>query len=189
MSPPAFWMDRSPAAPTPGPPSPGQALPARGRGADGAPGTAPSPSRGRAGVGGRAWQCRRPETGTVEDEGSCGRLGGLHFSNDTRRPSARTGVLDGLGPFSAVSLLPSRRRKSAPPPAPEISSFSRMRAFRSRPAELLPFRISVSSRSRSSPLSRTIPLYRNVSSSYCYMRSLCAKRESSNHSNLIETGE
>src|SRR6476469_2950744 len=42
-----------------------------------------------------------------------------------------------------------------PSPASETSAFNKIRAFSSRCAGLFPFRISASSRSRSSPLTRT----------------------------------
>jgi hypothetical protein len=48
-------------------------------------------------VGVGACVIRRPGCGTVEVEGSCGRLGDLHFNKNTRRPGARTGVLTGRG--------------------------------------------------------------------------------------------
>jgi hypothetical protein len=50
-----------------------------------------------------------------------------------------------------------------PSPASETSALSKIRAFSSRCAGLLPFRISVASRSRSSPLSLTTYLFTEIS--------------------------
>jgi hypothetical protein len=50
-----------------------------------------------------------------------------------------------------------------PSPASETSAFNNIRAFSSRCAGLLPFRSSVSSRSRSSPLSLTTYLFTEIS--------------------------
>src|SRR6478672_2873616 len=51
-----------------------------------------------------------------------------------------------------------------PSPASETSAFNKIRAFSSRCAGLFPFRISASSRSRSSPLSRTTYFFTEISS-------------------------
>src|SRR6266436_1216229 len=50
-----------------------------------------------------------------------------------------------------------------PAPASETSAFNNILAFSSRCAGLLPFRISASSRSRSSPLSRTTYFFTEIS--------------------------
>src|SRR6478735_2213064 len=50
-----------------------------------------------------------------------------------------------------------------PSPASETSAFNKIRAFSSRCAGLFPFRISASSRSRSSPLSRTTYFFTEIS--------------------------
>jgi hypothetical protein len=50
-----------------------------------------------------------------------------------------------------------------PWPASETSAFSKIRAFSSRPAGLFPFRISVSSCSRSSTLSLTTYFFTKIS--------------------------
>src|SRR6516225_2047388 len=50
-----------------------------------------------------------------------------------------------------------------PSPASEMSAFNKIRAFRSRCAGLFPLRIKVSSRSRSSALSRTTYLFTDFS--------------------------
>src|SRR5712675_1913447 len=50
-----------------------------------------------------------------------------------------------------------------PSPASETSAFSNIRAFSSRCAGLFPFRISASSRSRSSALNRTTYLFTEIS--------------------------
>src|SRR6478672_11662577 len=51
-----------------------------------------------------------------------------------------------------------------PSPASETSAFNKIRAFSSRCTGLFPFRISASSRSRSSPLSRTTYFFTEISS-------------------------
>src|SRR5256886_13748769 len=58
--------------------------------------------------------------------------------------------MDGL--VSRASMI---RLSLHPLPASETSAFNKIRAFSTRRAGLFPFRISVSSRSRSSPLSLT----------------------------------
>src|SRR5260370_14835259 len=50
-----------------------------------------------------------------------------------------------------------------PSPDSETSAFSNIRAFSTRCAELFPFRISASSRSRSSALNRTTYLFTEIS--------------------------
>jgi hypothetical protein len=50
-----------------------------------------------------------------------------------------------------------------PSPDSETSAFNNIRAFSSRRAALFPFRIIASSRSRSSPLSRTTYLFTEIS--------------------------
>src|SRR6266478_6527977 len=50
-----------------------------------------------------------------------------------------------------------------PSPHSETSAFSNIRAFSNRCAELFPFRISASSRSRSSALNRTTYLFTEIS--------------------------
>ena len=50
-----------------------------------------------------------------------------------------------------------------PLPASETSAFNKIRAFSTRRAGLFPFRISVSSRSRSSPLSLTTYFFTEIS--------------------------
>jgi len=50
-----------------------------------------------------------------------------------------------------------------PSPASDTSAFNNIRAFSNRCAALLPFRISPSSCSRSSPLSRTIYFFTEIS--------------------------
>ena len=68
-----------------------------------------------------------------------------------------------------------------PSPASDTSAFNNIRAFSSRCAALLPLRISASSCSRSSPLSRNILLYRNVLNSHdCLRRIRCDQSESKN---------
>src|SRR6266478_3072217 len=66
--------------------------------------------------------------------------------------------MDGL-----VSSALMIRLSLQPSPASDASAFNNIRALRSRWAGLFPFRISASSRSRSSPLSRTIYFFTEIS--------------------------
>src|SRR6266581_3331589 len=66
--------------------------------------------------------------------------------------------MDGL--VSRASMI---RLSLHPLPASETSAFNKIRAFSTRRAGLFPFRISVSSRSRSSPLSRTTYFFTEIS--------------------------
>src|ERR1700738_1378877 len=62
-----------------------------------------------------------------------------------------------------VSRAPTMRLSLHPTPPSETSAFSKIRAFSSRRAGLFPFRISVSSCSRSSPLSLTTYFFTETS--------------------------
>src|ERR1700688_4563372 len=62
-----------------------------------------------------------------------------------------------------VSRAPTMRLSLQPTPPSETSAFSKIRAFSSRRAGLFPFRISVSSCSRSSPLSLTTYFFTETS--------------------------
>src|SRR5258708_27284477 len=66
--------------------------------------------------------------------------------------------MDGL-----VSSALTIRLSLQPSPASDASAFNNIRALRSRWAGLFPFRSSASSRSRSSPLSRTIYFFTEIS--------------------------
>src|SRR4029450_4734459 len=66
--------------------------------------------------------------------------------------------MDGLG--SRASMV---RVSLHPLPASETSAFNKIRAFSTRRAGLFPFRIRVSSRSRSSPLSLTTYFFTEIS--------------------------
>src|SRR6266404_1279151 len=66
--------------------------------------------------------------------------------------------MDGL--VSRASMI---RLSLHPLPASETSAFNKIRAFSTRRAGLFPFRISVSSRSRSSPLSLTTYFFTEIS--------------------------
>src|ERR1700757_5186209 len=66
--------------------------------------------------------------------------------------------MDGL--VSKASMI---RLSLHPLPASETSAFNKIRAFSTRCAGLFPFRINVSSRSRSSPLSLTTYFFTEIS--------------------------
>src|SRR6516162_916889 len=66
--------------------------------------------------------------------------------------------MDGL--VSKASMI---RLSLHPLPASETSAFNKIRAFSTRRAGLFPFRINVSSRSRSSPLSLTTYFFTEIS--------------------------
>src|SRR5215470_7880761 len=66
--------------------------------------------------------------------------------------------MDGL--VSRASII---RLSLHPLPASETSAFNKIRAFSTRRAGLFPFRINVSSRSRSSPLSLTTYFFTEIS--------------------------
>jgi hypothetical protein len=79
-----------------------------------------------------------------------------------------------------------------PSPASETSaSFNNIRAFSSRCAGLLPFRSSVSSRSRSSPLSPTTYLFTEISfaSMIASVARSCDESESLNPFKLVEADD
>src|SRR5665811_2089569 len=64
---------------------------------------------------------------------------------------------------AVVSSALMIRLSLQPSPASETSAFNNIRAFSRRCAALLPFRISASSCSRSSPLSRTTYFFTEIS--------------------------
>src|SRR6266550_626005 len=68
--------------------------------------------------------------------------------------------MDGL--VSRASMI---RLSLHPLPASEISAFNKIRAFSTRRAGVFPFRIRVSSRSRSSPLSLTTYFFTEIGAS------------------------
>ena len=78
-----------------------------------------------------------------------------------------------------------------PLPASETSAFNKIRAFSTRHAGLFPFRINVSSRSRSSPLSLTTYFFTEIS--FAAMIAPFAGRgdesESPNPFKLVEAGD
>jgi hypothetical protein len=71
-----------------------------------------------------------------------------------------------------------------PAPASETSAFNNILAFSSRCAGLLPLRISASSRSRSSPLSRTTYFFTEISLA-AMIASVARVATESNHKIII----
>jgi hypothetical protein len=74
-------------------------------------------------------------------------------------------------------------------PASETSAFNKIRAFSTRRAGLFPFRISVSSRSRSSPLNRTTYFFTEISFALPPSPVVGDESQSQNPFELVEAGD
>jgi hypothetical protein len=72
-----------------------------------------------------------------------------------------------------------------PSPASEMSAFNNIRAFNKRWAALLPFRISTSSCSRSSPLSRTTYFFTEISLAAMILSVACLATESNHKIHIL----
>ena len=78
---------------------------------------------------------------------------------------------------AVVSSASMIRLSLQPSPASETSAFNNIRAFSSRCAALLPLRISASSCSRSSPLSRTTYFFTEISLAAMIASIVCVATE------------
>src|SRR3984893_9287800 len=86
--------------------------------------------------------------------------------------------MDGL--VSRASMI---RLSLHPSPASETSAFNKIRAFSSRRAGLFPFRVSVVSRSRSSPLNLTTYVFTEISFA-AMIASIASSGDGANHQTL-----